>query len=53
MAAGVWSGDPPTNDYSLAPEDSLNVTERAYLEAATGTGPSHDELIAPRVFYVR
>jgi hypothetical protein len=52
MAAGVWSGDPPTNDYSLAPEDSLNVTERAYLEALTGTGPSHDELIAPRVFYV-
>jgi len=52
MAAGVWSGDPPTESWSLSPDDPLNVTERAYLDLITGTGPSHDQLISPRVIYV-
>jgi hypothetical protein len=50
--AGAWSGDPPTESWTLAPEDPLNVTERAYLDPATTTGPSHGELIAPRVIWV-
>lgn len=52
MAAGAWSGDPPANDYSLSPQARLNVTERAYLDVNTGTGPSHDQLVAPRVIFV-